>query len=496
VIVFSLTNVQKIRRPANNRLKILILKKYLFLKIQLNSALMELPFAESYKMKVVESIRRSTRKEREEWIRQAHYNLFQLKSEQVFIDLLTDSGTGAMSDKQWGELMTGDESYAGASSYFKLQSAIRDITGFEYFLPTHQGRAAENVLFSVLVKEGNLIPGNSHFDTTKGHIEFRRARTVDCTVDEAFDITLNHSFKGNVDLNKLEDVLKTSSENIPFIILTITNNTAGGQPVSMQNLREVKLLAKQYGKPVLLDSARFAENAYFIKVREQGYAKKSIREIVAEMFSYADMMTMSSKKDAIVNMGGFIAMNDPELFRQCSVYNILFEGYITYGGLSGRDMNAIAQGLYEGTLFDYLETRIKQVEYLGNLLIGYGIPVQKPIGGHAVFVDARRFLPHVPAEEFPAQMLAVHLYLEAGVRSVEIGTLLADRDPLTRENRYPALDMVRLAIPRRVYTNNHMDVVATAMKNVHENNHQIRSGLRITREAPIMRHFTVELELV
>ncbi|TSA28644.1 MAG: tryptophanase [Bacteroidetes bacterium] len=455
---------------------------------------MELPFAESYKFKVVEVIRRSTREEREQWIRTARYNLFQLRSEQIFIDLLTDSGTGAMSDKQWAGIMTGDESYAGSTSYYKLKDSISDITGFPYFLPTHQGRAAENVLFSALIKEGHIVPGNSHFDTTKGHIEFRQASAVDCTIDEAFDTTLVHPFKGNVDLRKLEDVLKTSGERVPFIILTLTNNSAGGQPVSLENIHEVRKLADTYHKPVLFDSARFGENAYFIKLREPAYRNKTIREIVAEMFSCADMMTMSSKKDAIVNIGGFIAMRDQELYRQCSMFNIMFEGYITYGGLAGRDMNAIAQGLYEGIDFDFLETRIKQVEYLGNRLLDFNIPLQQPIGGHAIFVDARRFLPHLPKEEFPAQTLAIQLYLEAGVRGVEIGTLLADRDPVTRENRYPALDMLRLAIPRRVYTNNHMDVVAVALKNIFDRRENIKSGFRIIYEAPIMRHFTVELE--
>ncbi|MBL7138286.1 MAG: tryptophanase [Bacteroidales bacterium] len=455
---------------------------------------MELPFAESYKIKVVESIRRSTREERENWIREAQYNLFQLKSDQIFIDLLTDSGTGAMSDIQWGGIMTGDESYAGASSYYKLKDAITDITGFPYFLPTHQGRAAENVLFSALIKEGDVIPGNSHFDTTKGHIEFRSAVAVDCTIDEAFDTTLSHPFKGNVDLGKLEDVLKKSGDKVPFIILTLTNNSAGGQPVSLENMHQVRKLADIYNKPVLFDSARFAENAYFIKIREPVYQDQSIREIVEEIFSCADMMTMSCKKDAIASMGGFIAMRDPELFRQCSMFNIMFEGYITYGGMSGRDMNAVAQGLYEGIDFDYLETRIKQVEYLGNRLLDFNIPLQQPIGGHAIFIDAKRFFPHIPKEEFPAQTLAIQLYLEAGVRGVEIGTLLADRDPVTRENRFPVLDMMRLAVPRRVYTNNHMDVVAVGLKNVFDRREEIKSGLRITREAPIMRHFTVELE--
>jgi tryptophanase len=456
---------------------------------------MELPFSESYRIKMVETIRKSTFEERQKWIKEAKYNLFQLKSEQVFIDLLTDSGTGAMSDKQWSEMMLGDESYAGASSYFKMKEAILNVTGFDHFLPTHQGRAAENVLFSVIVKEGDIVPGNSHFDTTKGHIEYRKAFAVDCTIDEAFDTTVDHPFKGNVDPEKLEAVLKESTDKVRFIIMTLTNNSAGGQPVSMENLRTVRQIADKYGKLVVFDSARFAENAYFIKLREEKYKNATIRKIALEMFSYADVMTMSSKKDAIVNIGGFIGMRDNELFRQCCTFNIMFEGYITYGGLAGRDMNAIAQGLYEGTDFEYLETRIKQVQYLGDRLIEFGIPVQQPIGGHAVFVDAKRFLPGIREEEFQAQMLAIQLYLEAGVRGVEIGAILADRDPVTRENRFPKLEFLRLAIPRRVYTNNHMDVVAVALKNVFDRRHELTRGVKIIREAPIMRHFTVELDL-
>ncbi len=455
---------------------------------------MELPFAESYKIKMVEPIRRSTREERENWIRNAKYNLFNLRSDQVFIDLLTDSGTGAMSDRQWSAMMLGDESYAGASSYYNLKNAIKNITGFDYFLPTHQGRAAENVLFSTLIKKGDVVPGNSHFDTTKGHIEFRKATAIDCTIDEAFDTTLDHPFKGNIDLNKLEDVFrKYPKERIPLMIVTVTCNSSGGQPVSMQNLREVYALAKKYGIRVFFDSARFAENAYFIKMREEGYRDKTIKEIVKEMFSYADGMTMSSKKDAIVNMGGFIGFREEELFKKASQFNIIFEGYINYGGMSGRDMNALAQGLDEGTEFNYLETRIKQTEYLGNKLIEFGIPIQQPIGGHAIFIDAKKFLPHIPKEEYIAQTLAIELYKEAGVRGVEIGTLLADRDPVTRKNRYPALELLRLAIPRRTYTNNHMDVVAVAVKNVFDRRNEIKNGYRIVSEAPIMRHFTVEL---
>ena len=458
---------------------------------------MELPFAESYKIKVVEPIKRSTREQREQWIKDAQYNLFNLKSDQVFIDLLTDSGTGAMSHFQWSEMMLGDESYAGASSYYKMKKAIKNILGFDYFLPTHQGRAAENVLFSVLVHEGDLIPGNSHFDTTKGHIEFRKPHAIDCTIDEAFHTEVIHPYKGNVDLEKLENVFKNNPiEKIPFIIVTLTCNSSGGQPVSMANLKAVYKLAKKYNKPVVFDSARFAENAYFIKLREDGYQDKTIKEIVLEMFQYADAMTMSSKKDALVNMGGFIAMRDEKLFHEASVFNIMFEGFITYGGMSGRDMNALAQGLDENTEFEVLETRIKQVEYLGNKLIDYGIPVQMPIGGHAVFIDAKKFLPDLPKEEYVAQTLAIELYKESGVRGVEIGTILADRDPETGENRYPELEFVRLAIPRRVYTNNHMDVIAVALKNVYDRRNEIKSGYKIKYEAPILRHFTVLLEKI
>lgn len=456
---------------------------------------MELPYAESYRIKMVEPLRRSTREEREQWIAEAHYNLFGLRSEQVFIDLLTDSGTGAMSDRQWSAIMLGDESYAGAKSYYNMKQAIKDILGFDYFLPTHQGRAAENVLYSTIIKEDDVLPGNSHFDTTKGHIEYRRAHAIDCTIDEAKDTQLEIPFKGNLDPAKLEEVLKIyPKERIPAVVLTVTNNTAGGQPVSMANIREVSALCRKYGVLLQIDSARFAENAYFIKKREEGYADKTIKEIVREMFSYADIMTMSSKKDAIVNMGGFVAFRDEALWRRCQMFCIMNEGYITYGGMSGRDMNALAVGLDEGTEFDYLETRIGQVEYLGRKLDEYGIPYQRPAGGHAIFVDARRVLPNVPKEEFAAQTLAVELYLEAGIRGVEIGAILADRDPITRENRYPALELLRLAIPRRVYTNNHMDVIAAALKNVYDRRAEITRGFVITREQPIMRHFTVELD--
>lgn len=445
---------------------------------------------------MVEPIRKSTREEREVWLREAHYNVFQLRAEQVYIDLLTDSGTGSMSDRQWAAMMVGDESYAGASSFFKLKETIQRLTGFDYIIPTHQGRAAENVLFSYLVHEGDIVPGNSHFDTTKGHIEGRKATALDCTIDEAKDTQLEYPFKGNVDPRKLEKALREHADRIPFIIVTITNNTAGGQPVSMQNLREVRVLADRYGKPVLFDSARFAENAYFIKTREEGYQNKTIKEITREMFDLADGMTMSAKKDGLVNMGGFIATRKADWYEGAKGYCIQYEGYLTYGGMNGRDMNALAVGLDENTEFDNLETRIRQVQYLASRLDEFGIPYQRPAGGHAIFVDARKVLTHVPKEEFPAQTLTIELYLEAGIRGCEIGYILADRDPVTHENRFGGLDLLRLAIPRRVYTNNHMDVIAVALKNVFDRRESIRHGVRIAWEAPLMRHFTVQLERI
>ena len=455
---------------------------------------MELPFAESWKIKMVEPLRVSTREEREQWIKEADYNLFNLKSDQVYIDCLTDSGTGAMSDRQWAAMMLGDESYAGSASFFMLKETITRITGFEYVIPTHQGRAAENVLFSHLVTPGAIVPGNSHFDTTKGHIESRKAFAVDCTVDEAKDTQLEVPFKGNVDPAKLEKVLAENADKVPFIIVTITNNTAGGQPVSMKNLREVRAIADKYGKRVVFDSARFVENAYFIRTREEGYGDKSIKEICKEMFSYADGMTMSSKKDGLVNMGGFIATAHEDWYEGAKRFCIPFEGFLTYGGMNGRDMAALAVGLDENTELATIETRIRQVQYLAAKLDEYGIPYQRPVGGHAIFVDADRVLDQIPKEEFPAQTLAIELYIEAGVRGCEIGYILADRDPVTRENRFGGLDLLRLCIARRVYTNNHMDVIAAALKNVYDRRNEITRGVKIVWETELMRHFTVKLE--
>ncbi|WP_111706690.1 tryptophanase [Lutibacter citreus] len=458
---------------------------------------MELPYAEPYKIKMIEHIKRSTKNQRLKWIKKAHYNLFNLASENVFIDLLTDSGTGAMSDRQWAEMMVGDESYAGSSSFKKLKKTVRKITGFKYFLPTHQGRAAENVLFSAMVKEGDVVPGNSHFDTTKGHIEFRKASAIDCTIDEAFDTSNMHPFKGNIDINKLEVVFKKyPKERIPFVILTITCNSAGGQPVSIKNISEVSKLCKQYDIPLYFDAARFSENAYFIKKREVGYENKTIKEIVKEVFSYGDGMTMSAKKDGLVNMGGFIALNNKKVYKEATVFNIMFEGFITYGGMNGRDMGALAVGLEESTEFNYLESRVEQIAYLGEKLVEYGVPVQQPFGGHAIFLDANKFVPTIPREEFRAQALALELYVVGGIRGVEIGTILADRDPITRENRYPELELVRLAVPRRTYTNNHMDYVAATLKMIYNTREEAKSGYKIINEAPIMRHFTIEFDKI
>ena len=402
-----------------------------------------------------------------------------------------------MSDKQWAEVMLGDESYAGSRSFIKLENTVKELTGFDYFIPVHQGRAAENVLFSALVKEGDFIPGNAHFDTTKGHIEYRKATVVDCTIDEAFDITINHPFKGNIDLYKLEKSLqKHTKEKIPFVLMTITCNSAGGQPVSIENMRAVRALCNQYEVRFYIDGARFAENAYFIKSREKEFANHSIKEIVKETFSLTDGMTMSAKKDGLVNMGGFIALNDVEVYKACSTFAIMYEGFVTYGGMSGRDMGALAQGLIEGVAFDYLESRIKQIAYLGKRLDEFNIPVLKPFGGHAIYIDASKFVPNIPKEQYRAQSLAIELYIVAGIRGVEIGTLLADRDPVTRENRFPKLEMVRLAIPRRVYTLSQMEYVAVAIKKVFDTRNQAKSGYSIKWEAPIMRHFTVELKKI
>lgn len=444
---------------------------------------------EPFRIKMVEPIRLIDRDQREKALADAGLNIFNLNSEDVFIDLLTDSGTGAMSETQWAGIMTGDESYAGSPSFHHLRQSVEDVMGLPYVLPTHQGRAAENVLHSALIKQGDVIPGNSHFDTTKAHIEFRKAKAVDCTIDECFNPETDHPFKGNVDLDKLKRVVdEYGVDAIPFVLITITNNSGGGQPVSLGNIKEVSEFCRSRNLRLFIDAARFAENAWFIKNREEEYKDKSIGEIVRETFSYCDVATMSAKKDAIVNIGGFIATRHEEIYQECTKFNILFEGFLTYGGLSGRDMEAIAIGLKEGLDEAYLTYRIGQVHRLGEALHAEGVPIIRPTGGHAIYVDAKRFLPHLHQEVFPAQALVCELYLEAGVRAVEIGTVLADRDPVTGKNRLPRLELLRLTIPRRVYTDNHLMYVKDALVRLYQRRETIK-GLEFTFEPDILRHF-------
>lgn len=448
------------------------------------------PHFESYLTSVVRPIRYTTRDERVAIIRAAHFNLFQIPADKVMFDLLTDSGTGAISNEQLGAIITGDESYAGSASFDKMQDAVHDLTGFPHVLPTHQGRAAENVLFSTVLKAGDIVPGNTHFDTTKGHIEFRQARAVDCTIAEARDPRAPHPFKGNIDLAHLERVLHdTPREKIPLVLMTITCNSGGGQPMSLTNINAVKALCHRHGVPAFFDMARFAENAYFIKTREREFADWSIPVICREMFKDADGATMSAKKDAITAMGGFVALKDAALYQRCSVYSILFEGYISYGGMTGGTMAAVALGLYEATDFDYLRSRVEQVERFGALLRAAGVPIVEPVGGHAIYIDALRFAPHIPRDHFPAQALAVAAYVDGGVRGVEVGTVMADRDPVTGENRYPDMELVRLAIPRRTFTDNHLAYVAHVFAKLFQHRDSL-AGLAIEWEAPVLRHFT------
>lgn len=451
--------------------------------------------AEPFKIKMVEPIKMTTKEEREEKIKEANYNLFSLKADDVYIDLLTDSGTGAMSSKQWAAVMLGDESYSGASSYFKLVEAAKDIFGYKYIQPVHQGRAAEKVLVPLFVEQGKYAISNMHFDTTRAHVELTGAKAIDCVVPEALDTVTYAPFKGNMDIERMEKLItEFGVENVGVIIMTVTNNTAGGQPVSMENMRETYKVAQKYKIPVLIDAARYAENAYFIKTREEGYADKTIKEIVKEMFSYGDMMTMSSKKDAIVNMGGLIGVrDDEELYNNVKARTISFEGFVSYGGLAGRDLEALSVGLYEGIDFDYLKYRIGQMEYIANRLDEAGIAYQSPVGGHAVFIDAKKLLPHIPYYQFPAQALAIELYKEAGIRTCDIGSYMLDNDPVTGEQRQSELELTRLAIPRRVYTQAHLDVIVDALISIKERADQIK-GYEITWQPKVLRHFTSKLK--
>ncbi|MCR4410644.1 MAG: tryptophanase [Candidatus Saccharicenans sp.] len=452
---------------------------------------------EPFRIKTVERIQPTDRRERENILKQAGYNVFNIPAEKVFIDLLTDSGTSAMSDNQWSGLLIGDESYAGARNFFHLEAAVKNIFCFKHVIPTHQGRAAERILFEALVNKGDFVPNNIHFDTTRANVEVRGARAVDLVIDDAYDPDSIHPFKGNMDVDRLKKFIeKKGVKKIPLVMMTITNNSGGGQPVSVKNIREVSQVCKQHKIPFFFDACRFAENAYFVKKREKGYEKKSILEIAQEIFSYGHGATMSAKKDALVNIGGFVTVDDDLLAEKLKNLLILSEGFPTYGGLAGRDLEAIARGLEEVLEEDYLEYRINQVAYLGQLLDEAGVPVFKPVGGHAVYLLADRFLPHIPRHQYPGWALTVALYREAGIRAVEIGgVMFARKDEKTGKEIFPRLELVRLAIPRRVYTSAHLDYVAEAIIDLYRNREKVR-GLRIVRESRYLRHFTVRMEEV
>ncbi len=451
--------------------------------------------SEPFKIKVVEPIRQTTREERDRLLRQAGYNLFHVPAESVYVDLLTDSGTSAMSDNQWAGLMLGDESYAGSRNYYHFEESVRSIFGYKHVIPTHQGRMAENLLFSTVVKPGMVVPNNIHFDTTRANVEHQGAEALDVVVREAYDPHCEMPFKGNMDLDRLEAAIKKiGNDRIPMVMITITNNSGGGQPVSLGNIRETRSLVNRHGIPLFFDACRFAENCFFIKEREPGYAEKSIVEIARELFSYGDGCTMSAKKDGLVNIGGFLSLNDDQWIQDITNMLILVEGFPTYGGLAGRDLEAMARGLREVVDEEYLSFRIGQVRYLGELLEQAGVPILKPIGGHAVYLNAKEFLPHLSQSEYPAQALTVALYREYGIRGVEIGTVMfGKKDVVSGQVIYPELEMVRLAIPRRVYTNMQIAYVAESITGLYRRRDAIY-GLTMTYEAPTLRHFTARFE--
>ena len=449
--------------------------------------------AEPYKIKAVEPIAVTTRKQREQVIQEAGYNTFLIDSKDVYIDLLTDSGTTAMSDSQWAGIMLGDEAYAGSMNFYNLQTAVQEIYGFKYIVPTHQGRGAENILSQIMIKKGDYVPGNMYFTTTRAHQEMNGATFKDVIIDEAHQSGSEHPFKGNIDTNKLEALIsEVGADKIPYICLAVTVNLAGGQPVSMANLRAVSQIAKQHDIKIMFDATRCVENAYFIKEREAGYSEKSIAEILKEMMSYGDGCTMSGKKDALVNIGGFLALNDDDLYQKATQLVVVYEGMPSYGGMTGRDMEAMARGIYESVDYHYIYHRISQVRYLGDQLVAANIPVVKPIGGHAVFLDAKQFYDHIPQEEFPAQTLAAQIYLQSGVRSMERGIVSAGRD-VEGNHYFPELELVRLTIPRRVYTYAHLDVVVQSIIDLYEERKTVK-GLRMVYEPPVLRFFTARFE--
>ena len=451
--------------------------------------------SEPFKIKMVEPIRRTTREERDRLLRDGGYNLFHVPAESVYVDLLTDSGTSAMSDTQWAGLMLGDESYAGSKNYYHLEETVRSIFGYRHVIPTHQGRMAENLLFSTVVKPGMCVPNNIHFDTTRANVEHQGADALDVVVKEAYDPHSELPFKGNMDLVRLEETIhRVGRDRIPLVMLTITNNSGGGQPVSMDNIRQTRMLLNRYRIPLFFDACRFAENCFFIKEREPGFAGKSVLDIARELFSYGDGCTMSAKKDGLVNIGGFLSLNDDEWAQNITNMLILVEGFPTYGGLAGRDLEAMARGLREVLDEDYLSFRVGQVRYLGELLDQAGVPILKPIGGHAVYLNAKEFLPHIVQDHFPAQSLVVALYREFGIRGVEIGTaMFGKRDPVSGHMIHPELEMVRLAVPRRVYTNMQITYVAESIIELYRRREMIH-GLSLTYEAPVLRHFTARFE--